>query len=639
MKSNSRNCIPAALSAAAVSLILIVGSPVAAADSSAAKPKGLINAPSRAANSELPDHARADTGMTGQLDAGAFNARKLRLTLSDGREVVVRLQRVVNDDAAGQQSWAGTVDAEPGSMFVMTRYRGVTTGFLTLGSETWELMPAPGGKYLLYQVDEDEFSDSEPDGVMENVDFDASAVDDFGTGGSVDAANDGYVQDLLVAYTTAAREASGRDTLEAQIQNAVVAANQAYQNSGINITVNLVGMREVAYAETDLRTALYDLRGTSDGKMDNVHSIRDNLGADLVSLVTNGGSGCGIGFVMSSESTSFASSAFNVVKKSCFSNHSLAHELGHNQGNRHDRDSASGSGAFAYSYGFRRCASDGTGFRTVMSYPCSGAARVTQFSNPGVNYNGYATGIAYESDPANSAENARSMNNTADTIAAFRGGSGGATETAPAAPSSLSSTADTSSRVTVSWADRSDNETGFRLERSGNGVDFAEIARLGSNTTAYSDSGLAANTTYYYRVRAYNSVGNSPYSNTGSAATPGPDEPPPADPYGVSAANNGDGSATVSWTDASSNETGFEIRREKWNDRKSRWGSATNIGPVGANATRIIDNSGSGTFRYSVRALNASGASGYAGPAQVTVSGGQKGNKGGGGKGKGGGRK
>jgi hypothetical protein len=108
----------------------------------------------------------------------------------------------------------------------------------------------------------------------------------------------------------------------------------------------------------------------------------------------------------------------------------------------------------------------------------------------------------------------------------------------------------------------------------------------------------------------------------------------------VSAANNGDGSATVSWTDASSNETGFEIRREKWDDRKSRWGSATNIGPVGANATRIIDNSGSGTFRYSVRAVNASGGSGYAGPAQVTVSGGTKGNKGGGGgKGKGGGRK
>jgi hypothetical protein len=91
----------------------------------------------------------------------------------------------------------------------------------------------------------------------------------------------------------------------------------------------------------------------------------------------------------------------------------------------------------------------------------------------------------------------------------------------------------------------------------------------------------------------------------------------------------------VSWTDASSNETGFEIRREKWDARKSRWGGVTNIGPVGADATRIIDNSGSGTFRYSVRAVSASGGSGYAGPAQVTVSGGTKGNKGGG-KGKGG---
>jgi hypothetical protein len=734
MTFNSRSCASAVLSAAALSLILIAGRPAAAADELGAKPRGLINNPTRAANSALPEHARANTGTTGQLDKGAFSARKFQLTLNDGREVVARLQRVVKDDNAGQQSWVGTVDAEPGSIFVMTKYRGVTTGFLTLGTETWELMPAPGGKFVLYQVDDDKIPTLDPDGAPDGIDPDAGAADvidraadDFGTGGAIEASNGGYVHDLLVVYTTAAREVNGRATLESQIRNAVVATNQAYQNSGINVTLNLVGMREVAYTASDLRTATYALRDTSDGKMDNIHSIRDSLGADMVSLVTKGGSGCGWGFIMSYERAGFESSAFSAAKMSCLSSHTLVHELGHNQGSDHNRESAAlSSTVFPYSYGFRRCNTNGSGFRTIMSYSCSGAPRIAHFSNPRISYNGYATGIAYESNPNNSSDNARSINNTAATVSAFRKSSGGTTETRPSAPSSLSANADSSSRITVRWSDNSNNETGFRLERSGNGVDYSEIATLGANATTYSDSGLAASSTYYYRVRAYNSAGNSSYSNTnsartdgiaqppsapsslssssdsssritvrwsdnsnnesgfrlersrdgvnfgqiatlnantttyinsglaasttyyyrvraynsagnssfsntGSATTAGAADAPPAKPTSISASNNGDGTSTVTWTDASSNETGFEIRREKWNDRKSRWGNVSNIGPVGAGVTRIVDQTGPGTFRYSVRAVNASGKSGYAGPRQVTVTGGKGG---GGGKGR-----
>ena len=209
-----------------------------------------------------------------------------------------------------------------------------------------------------------------------------------------------------------------------------------------------------------------------------------------------------------------------------------------------------------------------------MSYSCSGARRVTQFSNPAVNYNGYATGIAYESDPANSADNVRSMNNTADTVAAFRGssgGGGGGGAVAPTAPSSLSASAGSSSSVTVRWSDNSSDETGFKLERSGNGVDFSEVATLGAGTTSFNDGGLSARTTYYYRVRAYNSAGNSGYSNTGSVTTPDVAPPPPAPPASVGAADNGDGSASVNWVDASSNETGFEVRREKYDSKRGRW--------------------------------------------------------------------
>jgi hypothetical protein len=261
-----------------------------------------------------------------------------------------------------------------------------------------------------------------------------------------------------------------------------------------------------------------------------------------------------------------------------------------------------------------------------MSYSCTGANRVTQFSNPNVSYNGYATGISYEADPANSAENARSMNLTADTVAAFRGpttststSSSTVTASAPTTPSSLKATATSTSTVAVSWADNSADESGFKVERSVNGVDFAEIASLGANTTSFTDTGLAARTGYWYRVRAFNSVGNSAYSNTGSVTTP---DVAPAAPAGVAAADNGDGSASVAWVDASSNETGFEVRRETWDAKRKVWKSATTVGTVPAGVTGLADLTGNGTYRYSVRSVASGAASAYAGPAQVSVTGG-----------------
>jgi galactose oxidase len=88
-----------------------------------------------------------------------------------------------------------------------------------------------------------------------------------------------------------------------------------------------------------------------------------------------------------------------------------------------------------------------------------------------------------------------------------------------AAPSNLTATAVSASQINLSWTDNSNNETGFKVERSKHGRRFKRIATLGENVTTYSDSGLSRATTYSYRVRAYNSGGNSAYSNTVSATT------------------------------------------------------------------------------------------------------------------------
>ncbi|MBK9317106.1 MAG: PQQ-dependent sugar dehydrogenase [Acidobacteria bacterium] len=89
----------------------------------------------------------------------------------------------------------------------------------------------------------------------------------------------------------------------------------------------------------------------------------------------------------------------------------------------------------------------------------------------------------------------------------------------PAAPTGLTAAAILRFRVELSWNDNSTNETGFKIERSTNGVSFSQIATVGANVRTYANTGLKQNTRYYYRVRAYNSSGDSGYSNTATVRT------------------------------------------------------------------------------------------------------------------------
>ncbi len=109
----------------------------------------------------------------------------------------------------------------------------------------------------------------------------------------------------------------------------------AYFNSGIAQRINVVARVHVDYDETtdDMATDLIRLTNTSDGFMDNVAALRDSYDADCVVLIVQDGNACGIGYQMSSVSSSFSSYAYSVVKRSCATdNWSFAHELGHNNG-------------------------------------------------------------------------------------------------------------------------------------------------------------------------------------------------------------------------------------------------------------------------------------------------------------------
>lgn len=87
------------------------------------------------------------------------------------------------------------------------------------------------------------------------------------------------------------------------------------------------------------------------------------------------------------------------------------------------------------------------------------------------------------------------------------------------APSNLTATVFSLTQVNLGWTDNTADESGFKIERSvGNNLSYGLLYTTGPNATSYSDtSGIAQNTTYYYRVKAFNASGESAYSNEVSA--------------------------------------------------------------------------------------------------------------------------
>lgn len=93
------------------------------------------------------------------------------------------------------------------------------------------------------------------------------------------------------------------------------------------------------------------------------------------------------------------------------------------------------------------------------------------------------------------------------------------TAAVPAAPTGLVLTASTSSAITLSWNDSNSGEQGYIIERSVNSGSYSPLATVGANVAVYSDTGLTSGLLYMYRVKAFNSFGDSSYSNQVSINT------------------------------------------------------------------------------------------------------------------------
>jgi len=176
--------------------------------------------------------------------------------------------------------------------------------------------------------------------------------------------------------------------------------------------------------------------------------------------------------------------------------------------------------------------------------------------------------------------------------------------TPPATPGGLARTSATPVEITLAWVDRSDNEAGFKVERSRDGAAWQEVGDVTAQVTTFTDKGLFCNTAYRYRARAYNGRGYSAYTDEAWARTEAcTDTLKPAAPTNFTATSAAETRLSLSWSDNSNNEIGFRIERSA--DGRD-W---TLANAVIANSTWFADDglSCGATYHYRIYAYSAGG--------------------------------
>ena len=181
----------------------------------------------------------------------------------------------------------------------------------------------------------------------------------------------------------------------------------------------------------------------------------------------------------------------------------------------------------------------------------------------------------------------------------------------PSAPMNLVATAVGSDRIDLDW-DPADDPDGYEIQRSLDGLAWTSLGRRAGTSTEATVLGLAPETTYFFRVRAFNSGGDGPFSNIASART---GAAAPAAPTGLRAMAVSRSRIDLSWIDASTNETRLEIER--------RTGVQT-FQPLATVAANSVSFANTGlrartTYTYRIRACNQLGCSAFSNQASATT--------------------
>jgi hypothetical protein len=218
-----------------------------------------------ASDQELPAHAVAGKGFRVRPNPQAMDRNHITFHMADGQTLVAQRKRMVSN--ARGQSWVGQFEGVSGGTVVLSRRNGVISGIIDDGENLYELMPGRSGEALLFQVDESILPPMARPLLSPDVDTSGST-----TTGPASTAAAGNVQDIMLVYTAAVRSSYGSTAAtEAALLDAVIATNQAYVDSLVDIQLNVAHIAEVGYTETgDMGVTLSRLRTNNDSYMDQV---------------------------------------------------------------------------------------------------------------------------------------------------------------------------------------------------------------------------------------------------------------------------------------------------------------------------------------------------------------------------------
>ncbi len=185
-------------------------------------------------------------------------------------------------------------------------------------------------------------------------------------------------------------------------------------------------------------------------------------------------------------------------------------------------------------------------------------------------------------------------------------------ELPPTAPVGLAFGAVTASDIEIVWTDPSGRAEGFRIERKdGEGGTWAEVGQTGAGEMTFHESGFDEGSDHYYRVKAWNGIGDSAFSAELLVWTR------PAAPSDLTATVINEREVDLAWVDHSNAESSFSLQRKL--NPEDPWLDWHGFAMTDANVTTfrdvyVVEDT---TYIYRVRATNLQG---YSEPAnEVTV--------------------
>jgi hypothetical protein len=340
-----------------------------------------------------------------RLNLAALQSKRALLSMPNGAALTFSRQSF---DAADRQNftWSGSLPGVKGDATIVV-HNGNATGTVRSDENLYRIEPVGNGVHALVKVNEGRFPPEHPPSFQE-LEKRGDVGPILPSSNRADRKTGPTQINVLVGYTPKA--ANAVSDIIATITLAVAEANTSYRNSGVNINLKLTGTMSTDQYDEDGKTLERILADFVQD--DKIRLKRKNVLADLVAVIIDNSEACGLAdAIMATASTAFA-----IVYYDCATGYySLAHELGHLMGARHDEQDDPSVQPYAYGHGFRHDASPT--WRTIMAYDCTvqnGCPRLQFWSNPRVNKEQDPMGTVDRND------NARVLNQTAATVARFK---------------------------------------------------------------------------------------------------------------------------------------------------------------------------------------------------------------------------